>query len=151
MSRIAPFLWFDGQAEEAARFYCSIFPNSRILTGVPDADAAPKAKVMAVGFELDGLSFTALNGGPGEAFTAAISFTVGCEMQGEIDRYWDALCEGGTPQRCGWVKDRFGISWQIVPRLLGEALGDPDRARAARAMAAMLGMTRIDLAAIRDA
>lgn len=150
MGRITPFLWFDGQAEEAARFYCSIFPNARILTNVASGEDKPGA-VMVVGFELDGQRFTALNGGPHYTFTPAVSFVVDCETQAEVDHYWDALCAGGEPQRCGWLKDRFGLSWQIVPRQLRDYLGDPDPARAGRVMAAMMTMSRIDIEGLRRA
>lgn len=150
MGRITPFLWFDGQAEEAARFYCSIFPNARILTGAAAGEAKP-GSVTVVGFELDGQRFTALNGGPHYTFTPAVSFVVDCQTQAEVDHYWDALCEGGEPQRCGWLKDRFGLSWQIVPRQLPEYLGDPDPARSGRVMAAMMTMSRIDIDGLRRA
>jgi predicted 3-demethylubiquinone-9 3-methyltransferase (glyoxalase superfamily) len=154
MQTISPFLWFDGQAEEAAELYVSIFPNSRILSVSRYPESAPgvPGTAMAVSFVLDGLEVQALNGGPGFPFTEAISLFVAAETQSEIDRLWDALLAGGgSPSRCGWLKDRFGLSWQIVPPALGVLLGDPDPGRAGRAMQAMLGMTKIDIAGLRAA
>ena len=148
MPRISPFLWFDGQAEEAANFYVSIFGNARILE---TRRFGPSAQVLSVGFELEGLRFTALNGGPTYSFTPAVSFFVNCQDQQEVDVLWDRLCDGGEPSRCGWLKDRFGLSWQIVPVQLGEMLQDPDRDKAGRAMKAMLAMIKLDVAALRAA
>ncbi len=153
MPRIAPFLWFDGQAEEAATLYTSIFPNSRIVSvsRCGDAGPGPKGSVLVIAFELDGKRFNALNGGPQFRFTEAVSFVIDCASQEEVDHYWDRLSDGGAPQQCGWLKDRFGVSWQVVPTVLPELLGDPDPARAGRAMQAMLQMTRLDIAALRAA
>ena len=148
MLTITPFLWFDDQAEEAATLYVSVFPNSRVTRVSP----GPGGKAMTVSFELDGLPVTALNGGPTYHFTEAVSFSVMCEDQAEVDRYWSALtADGGEESRCGWLKDRFGFSWQIVPRALPELLGDPDRERANRAMKAMLGMRKLDIAMLEAA
>ena len=142
MLKISPFLWFDDQAEEAANLYVGIFPNSRIIAVTP----------MTVQFELDGLPVTALNGGPAHYhFTEAFSFSVMCDDQAEVDRYWTALTEGGAESQCGWLKDRFGLSWQIVPKALPRLLGDPDRERANRAIQAMLRMRKLDIAALEDA
>lgn len=157
--RITPFLWFDEQAEEAARFYTGIFPNSRITAISRYGDEGqevhhrPPGSVMVVAFELDGQAFSALNGGPVFTFNEAVSLQVSCESQEEIDHYWNALSAGGDPkaQQCGWLKDRYGLSWQIVPRSMGELLQGPDSAGAKRAMAAMLGMRKLDLGALRRA
>ena len=153
MPRITPCLWFDTQAEQAAQFYTSVFPNSRIVEvsrfgegGRRDADLA-----LVVSFELDGQPVTALNGGPEFAFTEAVSFQVDCADQAEVDHYWTALTDGGEESRCGWLKDRFGLSWQVIPRRLTELLGDPDPARAHRAMDAMFTMRKIDVAALERA
>jgi predicted 3-demethylubiquinone-9 3-methyltransferase (glyoxalase superfamily) len=157
MQHITPFLWFDGQAEEAARFYVSIFPNSRILevlrygeVGQEQHGHAP-GTVMTVEFELDGQRFTSLNGGPHFRFTPAVSFVVHCKNQEEVDHYWYKLSEGGAPEarQCGWLADRYGLSWQIVPIRLIELLSDP--ATAACAMQAMLPMKKIDIAALDNA
>jgi predicted 3-demethylubiquinone-9 3-methyltransferase (glyoxalase superfamily) len=142
MPRITPFLWFDGQAEEAMHFYVSVFARSRVLSVTP----GPDGKVMSVSFELEGQPFHALNGGPHYPFTPAISLFVSCETQEEVDALWEKLSEGGSPERCGWLKDRYGLSWQVIPAALGRLIGDPDRARAGRAMNAMLQMSRIDIA-----
>lgn len=148
MGRISPFLWFDTQAKEAAELYVSIFPNSKITGTSP----GPGGSVMTVSFELDGLPVTALNGGPHFKLTEAFSMSVDCADQAEVDRYWDALlANGGQPSQCGWLKDRFGLSWQIVPRALPRLLGDPDRAKAQRVMAAMLKMVKLDVAALEAA
>jgi len=151
--RITPCLWFDGQAEEAARFYVSVFPNARItaIARYGEAGPGPKGSVMTVGFELDGQAFTDLNGGPLFRFTEAVSMIVNCETQAEVDHYWDRLSEGGQPGRCGWLKDRFGLSWQIVPTALVEMVRDEDPAKAQRAMAALLQMGKLDLARLRQA
>ena len=151
---ISPFLWFDNQAEDAAKLYVSIFPNSRIL-GVSrygEAGPGPKGTVMTVSFELDGQRFIALNGGPQFKFTEAISFSIECETQEEVDRYWSKLTAGGGEEGpCGWLKDRFGLSWQVNPRVLGELISDPDPKKAKRAMEAMLKMKKIDIAALKRA
>jgi len=151
--KITPFLWFDTQAEEAARFYTSIFANSQILDTSRYSDASPRpGQVMTVSFELDGAQFVALNGGPEFSFTEAVSFQVACESQEEIDRFWTALtADGGQESQCGWLKDKFGVSWQIVPAALGEILGDPDPERARRATEAMLKMSKLDIATLRRA
>jgi predicted 3-demethylubiquinone-9 3-methyltransferase (glyoxalase superfamily) len=142
MHRITPFLWFDGNAEEAMNFYVSVFPNAKVLSVSP----------MTVSFELEGQRFYGLNGGPTYRFTEAVSFFVDCETQQEVDTFWSKLTAGGgQPGQCGWLKDRFGLSWQIVPRALGRLLGDPDRAKAGRVMQAMLTMGKIDLAALQRA
>jgi predicted 3-demethylubiquinone-9 3-methyltransferase (glyoxalase superfamily) len=153
MQKITPFLWFDNQAEEAANFYTSIFKNSKIekLNRYGDAGPGPKGSVMVASFELDGTKFTALNGGPMFKFTEAISFVVDCETQKEVDHYWEKLSEEGSAGQCGWLKDKFGLSWQIVPSALPRLLGDPDPLRANRVMQAMLQMTKIDIAKLEQA
>ena len=153
MHTISPFLWFDTQAEEAARFYTSIFRNSRIVrvTRFGDAGPRPKGSVMTVAFELEGQPFTALNGGPHFKFTEAISFVVQCQTQAEVDRYWNALTEGGAESQCGWLKDKYGLSWRVVPAILGQLLGDPDPGKARRVMEAMLQMKKMDIAALWEA
>jgi predicted 3-demethylubiquinone-9 3-methyltransferase (glyoxalase superfamily) len=151
--RIVPNLWFDTQGLEAAEFYTSVFPNSKI-TGVSHfGEAGPReaGSVMTVEFVLDGQPLTALNGGPEFRFTEAISLLVNCADQDEVDYYWSKLSEGGEEGPCGWLKDRYGLSWQVVPSVLNELLGDPDTARAQRAMHAMLGMKKLDVAALRAA
>jgi predicted 3-demethylubiquinone-9 3-methyltransferase (glyoxalase superfamily) len=147
MSVITPFLWFDTQAEQAANFYTSVFPNSRILDVARYGEAGPgqNGSVMTVDFELDGQRFLALNGGPQFTFTEAVSFQVSCQTQDEVDAYWAALAEGGEEGPCGWLKDRFGLSWQIVPTALPRLLGDPDREKSQRVMKAMLGMHRLQI------
>lgn len=157
--RIRPCLWFDDQAEEAANFYTGIFPNSRIVGMSRYTEAGQEVhrrtpgSVMVVEFELDGQRFTALNGGPVFRFNEAISFQIDCETQDEVDRYWAELSEGGDPaaQQCGWLQDKYGVSWQVVPRALVELLSDPDAAKAGRTMEAMLRMKKIDIAALRRA
>jgi predicted 3-demethylubiquinone-9 3-methyltransferase (glyoxalase superfamily) len=153
MPKINPFLWFDHQAEEAAELYVSIFPNSRVVSVARygDAGPGPKGTAMTVAFELDGREFIALNGGPHLKFTEAVSFSVDCKTQEEVDRYWQKLSDGGEESRCGWLKDRYGLSWQIVPTALGEMLTDPDPARSKRVMEAMLRMRKIDIAALKKA
>lgn len=153
MPRITPFLWFDGTAEEAAHFYVSIFPNSRVTSvwRYPEGAPMPAGTVMTVSFHLDGQSFTALNGGPMFQLTEAVSFVVECATQDEIDHYWSRLGDGGRVQQCGWLKDRFGLSWQIVPKQLSELLGQDDPARAQRVMGALLGMSKLDIMALRKA
>ena len=147
ISRITPFLWFDSNAEEAAEFYCSIFPNSRKLSELRNTGDAPgpKGGVLTVSFELDGLRFTALNGGPAYQFTPAISFAVRCDTQQEIDNYWSKLTAGGKEIQCGWLVDKFGLSWQIVPARLPELLKD------SRAMQAMMKMKKLDIAELERA
>ena len=151
--RITPFLWFDGQAKEAANFYVSIFPNSKIgsTSRYGEAGPGPKGSVMTVAFELDGLSFTALNGGPIFKFTEAISLVVHCETQAEVDHYWEKLSAGGQQVQCGWLKDKYGLSWQIVPNALLELAQDKDPAKSQRVMAAMMQMKKIDIAGLKAA
>jgi predicted 3-demethylubiquinone-9 3-methyltransferase (glyoxalase superfamily) len=151
MQKITPFLWFDDQAEEAMNFYVSIFKNSKILSvnRYGEAGPRPKGKVMTATFQLNGQEFMALNGGPEYHFTEAISFFVNCETQAEVDELWDKLSAGGEKGQCGWLKDKFGLSWQIVPTALGQLLGDPDPQKSQRVMQAMLKMTKIDIAALR--
>ncbi len=155
MSKISPCLWFDGNAEEAAQLYTSLFPNSRIdkVTRSPaDNPSTPRGAVLTVDFTLDGQRFIGLNGGPAHLFTEAISFSIDCEDQAEVDRYWDALIEdGGAPDQCGWLKDRFGLSWQVVPRILPELLQSSDPEVAARTMEAMLQMIKLDVDKLREA
>ena len=153
MPKITPCLWFDTQGEEAAEFYTSIFPNSRIVDVARYGEAGPRdaGTVMVVKFELDGQELVALNGGPEFTFDEAISFQIDCADQEEVDRYSEALTDGGEQGPCGWVKDRFGLSWQVVPTRMIELLSDPDEARAQRAMAAMLEMRKIDIAAVEAA
>ena len=153
MPKITPFLWFDGQAEEAARFYVSVFPNSRIVTTARygDAGPGPAGSVMTVVFQLDGQQFIALNGGPQFRFTEAISFCVDCGTQKDVDEYWRRLSEGGEEGPCGWLKDRFGLSWQIVPTALGRMLSDPNGERSKRVMQAMLGMKKVDIGGLERA
>jgi len=144
--KIIPFLWFDNQAEEAAGFYTSIFKNSKI-TNV----AGPKGSAMSATFTIDGLEFIALNGGAMYSFTPAVSFFVRCKTQQEVDELWDKLLEGGKPNRCGWLTDKFGLSWQIIPDKLGELLSSPDRKKAAGVMQAMMKMIKIDIQGLEDA
>ncbi|MFH1568119.1 MAG: VOC family protein [Gemmatimonadota bacterium] len=153
MPRIAPFLWFDTQAEEAARFYTSIFPGSRIrrVTRYGEAGPGPAGTVMTVEFELDGQPVIALNGGPRFQFSEAVSLSVDCRTQEEVDRYWNALSDGGEEGPCGWLKDRYGLSWQVNPTVLGDMLSDPDPARSRRVMEAMLDMGKLDIAALQRA
>jgi predicted 3-demethylubiquinone-9 3-methyltransferase (glyoxalase superfamily) len=153
MSKLTPCLWFDTEGEEAARFYTSVFPNSRILevTRYGSAGPRPEGTVMTVSFELDGQRFLALNGGPEFTFSEAISFEVDCENQEEVDAYWSKLSAGGEEGPCGWLKDRFGVSWQIVPKVLPELLADPDQEKAQRVMSAMLKMKKIEIDALERA
>jgi predicted 3-demethylubiquinone-9 3-methyltransferase (glyoxalase superfamily) len=154
MQKISPFLWFDTLAEEAARFYVSVFDNSRIgtVTRYGDAGPGPKGSAMTVAFELEGQQFIALNGGPHFKFSEAISFSIDCKTQDEVDRYWNALTtDGGSEQPCGWLKDKFGVSWQVNPTVLGQMLDDPDPQKAKRVMEAMLKMKKIDIAALQRA
>jgi predicted 3-demethylubiquinone-9 3-methyltransferase (glyoxalase superfamily) len=157
MQKITPFFWFDSQAEEAANFYVSVFKNSKILN-VSRYDAAsakaagrPAGSVLTVAFSLDGHTFNALNGGPIFKFTEAVSFAVSCETQDEIDYYWDKLSAGGEEQPCGWLKDKFGLSWQVVPSALGKLLSDPDPKKSQRVMEALLRMKKLDLKALERA
>ena len=155
--RIAPCLWFDSEAEEAARFYKSIFSNSRIVKVShygevgKEIHGRPPGSVMVVAFELDGQPFTALNGGPVFKFNEAISLQVYCETQQEIDHYWDKLAQGGDKQQCGWLKDKYGVSWQVVPSMIDELVGDPRSPGAQKAFAAMMLMKKIDIAALKKA
>jgi predicted 3-demethylubiquinone-9 3-methyltransferase (glyoxalase superfamily) len=154
MQKITPFLWFNEQAEEAANFYISIFKNSRIISmsRFPKGSPGPEGKVMSITFQLEGEEFMALNGGPLFTFTEAISFFVHCETQAEVDQLWEKLlASGGTPSRCGWLKDRFGLSWQIVPTALGRLLADPDPEKARRVMQAMLKMSKIETGLLQQA
>lgn len=147
MQKITPFLWFDHQAEEAMNFYLSVFKNSKVLSvsRYGDGGPGPKGSVMTANFELNGQVFTALNGGPTYKFSPAISFVVHCETQAEVDYYWEKLSEGGKESQCGWLDDKFGVSWQIVPNALIELLGASDPLKAGRVMQAMLQMTKIDI------
>jgi predicted 3-demethylubiquinone-9 3-methyltransferase (glyoxalase superfamily) len=151
--KVTPWLWFDTEAEEAAKLYVSLFENSRItgVTHYGSAGPRPAGMVMTIGFELDGLPFQALNGGPEHRLSEAFSLQVTCADQAEVDHYWNTLSDGGEEGPCGWLKDRFGLSWQIVPSALPELLGDPDPARAQRAMAAMLQMRKLDIGALQKA
>lgn len=153
MKRITPCLWFDDKAEEAARFYTSILPNSKIRTITRYGEGAPRPKdmVMTVLFELDGQDFLALNGGPEFTFSPAISFMVACASQDEIDRYWNKLSADPSKEQCGWLQDKYGMSWQIVPTILEELMSDKDPARKARVMAALMPMHKIDIAALQRA
>ena len=153
MQLITPFLWFDNNAEEAMNFYVSIFKNSKVgrVTRYGEAGPGPAGSAMTVEFELDGQEFIGLNGGPHFKFTEAVSFTVRCETQEEIDYYWDKLSEGGQTSRCGWLKDKFGLSWQVEPRILGDLMADKDPEKAKRVMEAMLKMDKIDIEPIRRA
>jgi predicted 3-demethylubiquinone-9 3-methyltransferase (glyoxalase superfamily) len=153
MQKITPFLWFDNQAEEAVKFYTSVFKNSKVgkVTRFGEAGPGPKGSVMTVSFELEGQEFTALNGGPLFKFTEAISFVVDCKSQEEVDELWEKLSEGGEEQPCGWLKDRFGLSWQIVPTVLIEMLNDPDPEKSKRVTEAMLKMKKIDIQTLRQA
>ncbi len=150
--QIIPNLWFDGQAEQAAEFYCSVFENSRIVNVTRYPEGTDSAgNVLTVEFELDGNRFVGLNGGPQFTFSEAVSFQIDCETQERIDYYWDKLTDGGEERPCGWVKDRFGLSWQVVPTGMDELFDDADKDRAARAMQAMFQMKKLDIAALRAA
>ena len=153
LNTIIPNLWFDGQAEQAAAFYLSVFPNSRIVSAAryTEAGPGPAGTVMSVEFELDGQRFVGINGGPMFTFSEAVSFQITCRDQEEVDRYWALLTEGGQESQCGWLKDRFGLSWQVVPVGMEEVVSDPDPERARRAVEAMSGMRKLDLAALRAA
>lgn len=151
--KIVPNLWFDTQAEEAAGFYTSVFKSSRIVNVTHYTEAGPReaGTVMTVEFELDGQRFVGINGGPEFTFSEAVSFQISCEDQDEVDYYWEKLTEGGQEGPCGWLKDRFGLSWQVVPTGMDELFADPDPTRAERAMQAMFGMRKLDIAALRNA
>ena len=151
--KLTPCLWFDTEAEAAAKYYTSIFPNSRILdvSHFGEAGPRPAGMVLTVSFELDGHEFTALNGGPEFKFNEAISFQIRCETQDEVDHYWAKLTEGGEEGPCGWLKDRYGVSWQVIPKRLEELLTDPDPDRSQRAMRAMMQMKKLDVAALEEA
>ena len=151
--KIIPNLWFDTEAEEAAGFYTSVFENSRILNVAhyPEGGPGPAGTVMTVEWELDGQRFVGINGGPQFTFSEAVSFQITCETQDEVDYYWDRLSPGGEEGQCGWLKDRYGLSWQVVPAGMEEVFADPDPQRAQRAMQAMLGMRKLDVAALRSA
>lgn len=153
MQKITPFLWFDGQAEEAMNFYVSIFKNSKVVrvSRYGEAGPGPKGSVMSATFQLEGQDFYALNGGPQYKFTPAISLFVNCETQQEVDELWAKLSAGGRIDRCGWLQDKYGLSWQIIPSVLGRLLGDKDPAKAGRVMQAMLGMQKIDINGLQQA
>jgi len=153
MQKITPFLWFDRQAEEAANYYVSIFKNSKItaISRYGDAGPGPKGSVMVVSFELDGQQFCALNGGPVFTFTPAISFFVNCETQAEVDDLWERLSAGGRKDRCGWLTDKYGVSWQIIPQVLMKLIDDPDPAKSQRVVKAMLQMDKIDIQHLQQA
>ena len=154
MQKIVPFLWYAKEAEEAAAFYASIFPNSRVtrVTALPsESPSGPPGSVKIVEFTLFGQSFTAMTAGKLDPFNHAVSFVVNCENQAEVDRYWNALLQGGSPEQCGWLKDKFGVSWQIVPTVLFEMMASPDRAKAKRAADAMLKMVKLEIAPLQAA
>ena len=153
MKKITPFLWFDGKAEEAMDYYVSIFKNSKILsiTRYGEEGPGPKGTVMTAAFELDEQEFTALNGGPQFTFSPAISFVVNCETQQEVDELWEKLSEGGEKQNCGWLKDKYGLSWQVIPTMLIEMLQDKDAEKSSRVMKAMLQMNKIDIKTLKQA
>jgi predicted 3-demethylubiquinone-9 3-methyltransferase (glyoxalase superfamily) len=153
MQKITPFLWFDNQAEEAMNFYVSIFKNSKVLSVARygEGGPGPKGMVMTAKFQLDGQEFIALNGGPHFKFTEAISFSVDCKTQEEVDEFWEKLSAGGEEGQCGWLKDKYGLSWQINPTVLGELLNDPDPQKSKRVMEAMLKMKKIDIKALKQA
>jgi predicted 3-demethylubiquinone-9 3-methyltransferase (glyoxalase superfamily) len=153
MQKITPFLWFDGKAEEAMNFYVSVFKNSKVgsVTRYGEAGPGPKGTVMSATFQLEGEEFFALNGGPQFSFTPAISFFVNCETQEEVDNLWEKLSEGGKKDRCGWLKDKYGLSWQIIPTILGTLLRDKDARKAKRVMEAMMQMDKIDIAGLQQA
>ena len=153
MQKITPFLWFDGRAEEAMQFYTAIFKNAKVgdVTRYGEAGPGPKGSVMTATFELEGQQFVALNGGPSFTFTPAVSFFVSCETQEEVDHYWGRLSEGGETNRCGWLKDKFGLSWQIVPSVLLRFLQDKDAEKSRRVMEAMLKMTKLDIGLLTQA
>ena len=153
MRPIIPNLWFDGDAQQAAEFYVSVVPDSRIISPAlyPEGSPGPVGTVMTVEFEVNGQRFVGINGGPQFPFTEAVSFQITCETQAEVERYWEVLTEGGEESMCGWLRDRYGLSWQVVPAGMEEVFADPDPARAQRAMQAMLGMRKLDVAALQAA
>jgi predicted 3-demethylubiquinone-9 3-methyltransferase (glyoxalase superfamily) len=153
MQKITPFLWFDGKAEEAMNFYVSVIPNSKVLNVVRTTDAGPgpKGSVLTASFQLNGLEFVALNGGPQFKFNESVSFVIHCETQEEIDKYWTALSAGGSESDCGWLKDKYGLSWQITPVQLPQMIGDKDQQKAGRAMKAMMQMKKLDLNVLKKA
>jgi len=153
MQKITPCLWFDGKAEEAMNFYASIIPNSKVLSivRVGDAGPGPKGSVLTANFQLQGVEFLALNGGPQFKFTEAVSFIINCETQEEVDRYWEKLSEGGRKDQCGWLKDKYGLSWQIVPIQMLQMLKDKDPKKVDRAMSAMMKMQKLDIKALQQA
>jgi len=153
MEKISPFLWFDTQAEEAANFYTSIFKNSKInsITRYGDAGPGPKGSVMTVAFTLNGQEFVALNGGPIFKFNESISFVINCDSQEEIDYYWDNLLQGGTPSQCGWLKDKFGLSWQVAPTILPKLIQSKDPEKSKRVMQAMMKMVKFDIKTLENA
>jgi len=153
MQKITPFLWFDNQAEEAMNFYLSVFKDSKVkrVSRYGEAGPGPAGSIMSAEFQLNGTDFYALNGGPAFKFSPATSFFIHCETQVEVDHYWDKLSEGGKPNRCGWLDDKFGVTWQVVPNALGELLNDKDRRKANNVMKAMMEMTRIDIDALKEA
>jgi predicted 3-demethylubiquinone-9 3-methyltransferase (glyoxalase superfamily) len=153
MGKITPFLWFDGKAEEAANFYVSVFENAKILnvSRYPEDSPGPAGTVMTVSFELEGQEFVALNGGPHYTFTPAVSFLIDCKTQAEVDHFWERLSEGGQPSRCGWLQDKYGVSWQVVPSVLPELLQDDDDEKSDAVMHAMLEMAKLDIETLRQA
>jgi predicted 3-demethylubiquinone-9 3-methyltransferase (glyoxalase superfamily) len=153
MQKVTPFLWFDSNAEEAAEFYASTFDHARIVSVMPrpGEGGSPKGKALTVTFEIEGQTFVALNGGPHHTMTPAISFVVQCETQEEVDRLWDALTDGGEPIQCGWLTDKFGVTWQIMPTVLYRLLSDPDPAKSGRVMSALLQMVKLDIAKLQAA
>ena len=153
MPKITPFLWFDGKAEEAVNFYVSVFKNSKTLSvsRYGDAGPGPKGTVMTVAFELDGQQFVALNGGPHFTFSPAISFVVSCETQEEVDHFWEKLSEGGKEVQCGWLEDKYGVSWQVVPRILPELLQDKNSEKTQRVLKAMMKMVKLDVRGLQQA
>ena len=153
MQKITPFLWFDNNAEEAANFYVSVFKNSKVLNiaRYGEVGPGPKGTVMTVEFELDGQEFVALNGGPQFKFTEAVSFVVNCDTQEEVDYYWERLSEGGEKSRCGWLRDKFGLGWQVTPTILGKLLADKDQEKANRVMQTMLKMDKLDIEPLQRA
>ena len=153
MQKITTFLWFDKEAEEAVKFYCSIFKDAKILeiARYGDAGPGPKGSVMVMKFQLDGQEFLAMNGGPGHPFTDAISLTINCETQAEVDHYWNALTKGGQEVACGWLKDKYGLAWQVTPVILVQYMQDKDPAKAKRVMEAMMKMVKLDITAIQQA
>ena len=153
MQQITPFLWFNNNAEEAVNFYTSVFKDAKILETARygDAGPGPKGSVMTMKFRLNGLEFVALNGGPHYTFTHAVSFVINCKDQAEVDHYWDKLIEGGKPSQCGWLSDKYGLSWQITPTILPKLLQDKDPAKAKRVMEAMMKMVKIDIPKLEEA